>query len=182
LKCPGWLCSTAARYHGGAACGATTHSTTGPPSPSAPSRISSRIVRPGAPRARHRTTQSALAADQSERVDSDGDGIPDTVELMKGTDPSPPANDCILPLGTTVDAASGRRPKASHGLGWAPPNHGGALGRQSWLDTGRRHAVKIVSGLRGRPGAAARSRGIVEAPCSASRGDSRRLCPSRANG
>ncbi|MGA3123709.1 MAG: thrombospondin type 3 repeat-containing protein [Polyangiaceae bacterium] len=50
-----------------------------------------------------KTLTPALDADESDRVDSDGDGIPDIEELRNGTDPNSPANDCIIPDGTAID-------------------------------------------------------------------------------
>ena len=49
------------------------------------------------------TLVPALTSDEADKVDSDGDGIPDTVELKNGTDPDSVANDCIIPGGTRVD-------------------------------------------------------------------------------
>ncbi len=49
------------------------------------------------------TLSPALDADQSDEVDSDGDGIADVVELQNGTDVNSPANDCIIPSGTTLE-------------------------------------------------------------------------------
>jgi hypothetical protein len=60
----------------------------------------------------------ALASDESDRVDSDGDGVPDTVELQVGTDPNSVANDCIIPSGTvTTSSQCDPDIQASPGLG-----------------------------------------------------------------
>ncbi len=48
------------------------------------------------------TLSPALTSDEQEVVDSDADGIPDTVELRNGTDPNSAANGCIIPEGTTL--------------------------------------------------------------------------------
>jgi hypothetical protein len=77
----------------------------------------------------HGTLQAALAADESERVDSDGDGTPDTVELANGTDPNSPANDCIIPLGATVDAGQCAPSQASPSLGCTPSDNGSRSGQ-----------------------------------------------------
>jgi uncharacterized protein (TIGR03382 family) len=46
----------------------------------------------------------ALMADETDNVDSDGDGITDIDELRNGTDVNSPANDCIIPSGTHIEA------------------------------------------------------------------------------
>jgi len=49
------------------------------------------------------TLTPALTADQADDVDSDGDGITDIDELKNGTDVNSPANECIIPSGTSID-------------------------------------------------------------------------------
>jgi hypothetical protein len=49
------------------------------------------------------TLSPALTADETDNVDSDGDGITDVDELKNGTDVNSPANDCIIPSGTPID-------------------------------------------------------------------------------
>lgn len=53
---------------------------------------------------------TALTSDQSDAEDSDGDGIPDTVELVNGTDPNSTANGSIVPSVA---------PAAQLGCGWS---------------------------------------------------------------
>ncbi len=50
----------------------------------------------------------AILADESDEVDSDGDGITDVEELRHGTDVNSPANACIIPMGTVVDVDAGQ--------------------------------------------------------------------------
>jgi MYXO-CTERM domain-containing protein len=63
------------------------------------------------------TLAPALSADQSDLVDSDGDGITDVKELENGTDLNSVANDCIIPPGTTITAGQCTPAQASPTLG-----------------------------------------------------------------
>jgi hypothetical protein len=81
------------------------------------------------------TFKPALASDETDRVDSDGDGVPDTVELSVGTDPNSIANDCIIPSGTTTNGdqcTPGDQASPNLGCALGAPRPGAAL-PMSWV-------------------------------------------------
>jgi len=74
------------------------------------------------------TLSTSLTLDQTDFVDSDGDGVTDVVEFEKGTDPNSPADDCIIPLGTKVDGGQCVPSQASPTLGCSVRGAGSATG------------------------------------------------------
>ena len=77
------------------------------------------------------TLAPALTSDEDDLVDSDGDGIPDAVELKNGTDPNSVANACIIPM-RTVTTADQCTPGTQ-----ASPNLGCSLGAPGSAPRGR---------------------------------------------